>query len=331
MSKKSKDNQYVGRKPSHLVALERRIMLDAAAVPAAAAAEAAAETADALEAAVDAGLAKESPQAVAGASPQQSLGDSSQPDIVKEASVQTGAEMVFIDSRVDDAGALMAGINPNAEVYMLEGNRDGVEQIEEILSNRSDIGAIHIVAHGSQNSLLLGDGELNVNTISGQYATALASIGGSLNAEADILIYGCNFAQGELGQYAASLLSEATDADVAASTDNTGHSDLGGDWDLEHSTGSIEADIAFDSQAQAEFMDLLAVGAGDISVALAVPSEVMIGEDFSFTVTFDNTAVDPLDAGYAPFVDLIFPVNGEDGVEGVDTDGCAITSDWYNG
>ena len=31
----------------------------------------------------------------------------------------------------------------------------------------------------------------------------------------------------------------------------------------------------------------------------------MIGENFCFTVTFENTGVDP---GYGPFIDLVFPL-----------------------
>jgi len=51
------------------------------------------------------------------------------------------------------------------------------------------------------------------------------------------------------------------------------------------------------------------------SVSLIIPSPVMIGEDFSFTVTFENTGAD---TGYGPFVDLVFPLTGEDGDDGID-------------
>ena len=42
--------------------------------------------------------------------------------------------------------------------------------------------------------------------------------------DADLLIYGCNFGQGEAGQEAMETLAELTGADIAASTDRTGHS-----------------------------------------------------------------------------------------------------------
>ncbi len=66
------------------------------------------------------------------------------------------------------------------------------------------------------------------------------------------------------------------------------------------------------------------------SVALDVPAESFIGEDFSFTASFDNLSV--TDVGYGPFIDLIFPVNGIDGAAGADTpDGIDFVDATYLG
>jgi len=46
------------------------------------------------------------------------------------------------------------------------------------------------------------------------------------------------------------------------------------------------------------------------AVGISAPSQVMIGEEFSFTVTFNNTGDQ---TGYGPFIDVVFPVNGADG------------------
>ena len=51
------------------------------------------------------------------------------------------------------------------------------------------------------------------------------------------------------------------------------------------------------------------------SVTLEVPSQVMIGEDFSFIVNFSNSGDAP---GYGPFIDVVFPANGADGAGGTD-------------
>jgi hypothetical protein len=60
-----------------------------------------------------------------------------------------------------------------------------------------------------------------------------------------------------------------------------------------------------------------------ISVAtpavIIAPSSVMIGEDFDFLVTFDNTGSPPATStGYGPFIDLVFPYTGYDGDDGIE-------------
>lgn len=63
------------------------------------------------------------------------------------------------------------------------------------------------------------------------------------------------------------------------------------------------------------------------SVGLPATSSVLVGEDFTFTVSFSNTGGDP---GYGPFIDLIFPNNGADGANGADTlDGISFVSASY--
>ena len=82
-------------------------------------------------------------------------------------------EMVFIDTRVDDYQTLMEGIDPNAEVILLDSTRDGVEQIAESLNGRTDIDAIHLIAEGNEAELHLGNTFLTQEAISGQYARPL--------------------------------------------------------------------------------------------------------------------------------------------------------------
>jgi hypothetical protein len=81
---------------------------------------------------------------------------------------------------------------------------------------------------------------VNHNSIESTYADTLSGISDALAENADLLIYGCDFAAGETGAAAAEAFAAATGADVAASTDATGHALRGGDWELEYSTGRIE-------------------------------------------------------------------------------------------
>jgi len=52
--------------------------------------------------------------------------------------------------------------------------------------------------------------------------------------------------------------------------------------------------------------------APNAATALTVPNEVMIGEPFTFTVTFDNTGAAG-ETGFGPYVDLFLPIGGYDG------------------
>ncbi len=166
-------------------------------------------------------------------------------------------EIVFIDTSVDDYHTLMEGINPQAEVILLDPTRDGMEQIAEILGERSDIDAVHLISHGDSGELRVGTGVLNVASMQGEHADELAIIKQALAADADWLIYGCHFGEGEAGKEAAHMLADLTGADIAASSDLTGSADLGGDWDLEYEVGVIDRAVIIDTQAQVSFGGLL--------------------------------------------------------------------------
>ncbi|MGB7346412.1 MAG: DUF4347 domain-containing protein, partial [Pirellulaceae bacterium] len=157
-------------------------------------------------------------------------------------------ELILIDGNVDNADAMIAEImeqrqDRTVEVRLLDSDRDGVEQISEILGNSGQsYDAVHIISHGSEGNLSLGSSTLSVDSLQG-YAGQFVAWADSLTAEADILFYGCNLAGDSAGEALVDAMSELTGADVAASDDLTGRSELGGDWDLEIATGSIEAEV----------------------------------------------------------------------------------------
>lgn len=148
-------------------------------------------------------------------------------------------EIVFLSTSVENHGYLLEHLDPAYEVYLIDGGSDGVGQIAAALEGLSGIDAIHLIAHGDEGRLFLGATVLDSNSMSGAHRAWLEAIGGSLSPDADILIYGCHFTGGTAGMEAATLLGELTGADVAASTDGTGHVDLGGDWDLETEIGEV--------------------------------------------------------------------------------------------
>ena len=73
-----------------------------------------------------------------------------------------------------------------------------------------------------------------------------------------LLLYGCNVALGGDGQAFVDAVAQAMGADVAASVDYTGTDALGGNWDLEYATGTIEAATVLSAQARDDYGALLA-------------------------------------------------------------------------
>ncbi|HEY8251321.1 MAG TPA: DUF4347 domain-containing protein, partial [Burkholderiales bacterium] len=145
---------------------------------------------------------------------------------------------MVVDGSLGDQSGQFSG----SEVLVLDQNRDGLEQITQALAARSgSVGALHIVSHGSSGSLALGAATLDAASLE-SYQAQLRAWADALTADADILFYGCNLAADEAGIGFVDELSRLTGADIAASTDLTGSAGLGGDWDLEYATGSIEAD-----------------------------------------------------------------------------------------
>ncbi|MCF2147132.1 DUF4347 domain-containing protein [Desmonostoc muscorum LEGE 12446] len=156
-------------------------------------------------------------------------------------------DLVFIDSAsVQNYQTLISAIDPLAEIIFLDAKRDGVQQITDALAQHQGISSIHIVSHGSSGSLQLGSGVLNKNNLE-NYQDSLLGWANSLTADADILLYGCDVAQGEQGLEFIQDISKLTDADVAASNDLTGSAALGGNWQLESTVGRIETSSLFQS------------------------------------------------------------------------------------
>ncbi|MFN9348766.1 MAG: DUF4347 domain-containing protein, partial [Planctomycetota bacterium] len=114
-------------------------------------------------------------------------------------SVGSSSEVVFVDPGVTDPQSLMQGLRAGVEFVMLDGSKDGVAQIAEYLQGKSGIQAIHLVGHGRAGEIYLGSSVLGNGTLDG-YAAELSSIGSALTADGDILVYGCETAQGTQGQ-----------------------------------------------------------------------------------------------------------------------------------
>ncbi|BAS54198.1 GLUG domain-containing protein [Leptolyngbya boryana NIES-2135] len=172
--------------------------------------------------------------------------------------ISRSSSIAFVDRGIQGYEKLLANAASGTEIYVLDPIKDAVSQITDILLERTSISAVHILSHGSSGGLTLGQNWLDSNALE-QYADQFRSWSKALTQDADILLYGCEVAQGEIGQAFVNILSELTQADVAASTNLTGSAALGGDWTLEYQHGKIEAGLVFQSAALADYQSVLGI------------------------------------------------------------------------
>lgn len=164
--------------------------------------------------------------------------------------------LVFIDSAVPDSHLLTAGLKTGLEVLCLHPEEDGIWQITQALQTRHNLQSLHIVSHGSPGSLQLGSTHLSLENLD-QYQPQLQQWADSLTENADILLYGCNVAATTQGRTFIQKLSQLTQAHIAASDDPTGSSYLGGDWELEVTTGDIQTPLAFHLEVRQAYPHIL--------------------------------------------------------------------------
>ena len=163
-------------------------------------------------------------------------------------------QIVFLDTGVIDGELLLSDLLRNTDtattqVYLIDSSSDGVEQISSVLDSHQDLDAVHIISHGTAGQVQLGSGTLSSTNVE-SYTNQLNLWGRALAESGDILIYGCDLANDSEGQALVDVISSMTRADVAASVDQTGSTEQGGDWELEYQRGDVETVALASSLAQ---------------------------------------------------------------------------------
>ncbi|MBT3056662.1 MAG: DUF4347 domain-containing protein, partial [Candidatus Thiodiazotropha sp. (ex Codakia orbicularis)] len=171
-------------------------------------------------------------------------------------------ELVIIDPATPDYQSLVDdlisrdGDGRSFEIVLLDSSANGIEQLNETLAQYQGLNAIHLISHGGEGEIRLGDATLNQDGLQ-QSAEQISAWGEALNPGGDWLIYGCDIASTATGERFIEQFAALTGADVAASNDVTGHETLGGDWDLEVVEGSIETDVAVGNDGQEAWLNRL--------------------------------------------------------------------------
>ncbi len=208
-------------------------------------------------------------------------------------------ELVFVDPNTPDYQKLVAHLKAgrqagtHIEIVVLDADRDGIEQITEALGSYQGLDAVHVVSHGTDGRLELGGGELDIDSVE-THKRAILSWRDALSDRADLLLYGCDLAGGAEGRALIDALANVTDADVAASTDATGHALHGGDWDLEYRIGETETPVALSAGARDDWQGILAAES--------------VGDDFESGGYTGSTGTQPWTGGWTEI--------GDDGTSG---------------
>jgi hypothetical protein len=165
-------------------------------------------------------------------------------------------ELVIIDEAVADKDLIYKQLTPGSEAILIRSDENGLSQLETILARYSNLQALHIFSHAKDGELLLGNSRITEHALH-QSTNTLATLDGALLDGADVLFYGCELAASGRGESLLALISGTANVDVAASSDLTGSSERGGDWELELKTGDINAELSFDSAAMKDFSSVL--------------------------------------------------------------------------
>lgn len=149
-------------------------------------------------------------------------------------------ELVVVDGGLDNLQTLLdeiAATDPHRSILVLDPTNDEVNQLTHYLQQHvGEFDAIHVLTHGGQGQITLGGHRIDLGAAHNN-AGMWSAIRDTLTPDGDLLLYGCEVADGASGQAAITQLAQITGADIAASADVTGAM---GDWDLEYQSGSVE-------------------------------------------------------------------------------------------
>ena len=131
--------------------------------------------------------------------------------------------LAIFDSRVDDLPLLLAGLRPGVSAYILDPDRDGIEQISQLVRQHPTT-SLTLVAHGAPGELQLGANKLELANLN-VYTQHLKSWFRTADA-ARLTLLACQVAAGDAGTEFVAGLAELTGAVVTAAATVVGN----GQW-----------------------------------------------------------------------------------------------------
>ena len=122
-------------------------------------------------------------------------GLSAQFETIQNADSESPRELILVDAGVEDSQQLISEIlqgksDSILEIRIIDSNTDGVQQITQILEDTDyQYDAIHIVSHGDEGEVNLGNTTLSNESLS-RYTDRLSKWADALTDDADLLFYG---------------------------------------------------------------------------------------------------------------------------------------------
>ena len=182
------------------------------------------------------------------------------------------SKLLFIDSQVENYHHLIPEVDLKTKIVILQPNQNGIDQISKSLDQFQNVDTLHIISHGAKGTLYLGNSLLNLDNIH-QYSESIQQWGKSLSADGEILIYGCQVANGKEGKEFVRQLHQLTGANIAASETLTGNISKGGNWNLEVIFGKLKSALAFTPEVRASYPGVLA------DIVVNTPNDVVDNSD----------------------------------------------------
>ncbi|HYH20773.1 MAG TPA: DUF4347 domain-containing protein [Azospirillum sp.] len=144
-------------------------------------------------------------------------------------------EVLIADSGLQDLAFLLGRRCRDVRVVLVSDRMDAHGVLAAALAERP--AAVHLLAHGEPGRVLLGADPIDAVSLLDRHWPAAPGT--------EILIHACRVGEGAAGRAFLDRLAYATGGTVAAATHPVGHMALGGQWELDATTGPVRLSAPF--------------------------------------------------------------------------------------
>lgn len=184
---------------------------------------------------------------------------------------------------MENAAGLLAGLRPGIERVWLPRTGDGLAAMAQAMAGRRSVGAIHILSHGHPGALKLCGATVDRAQLTARRYD-LQHIRASLDTGAEVLIYGCSVAKGDVGAAFLAALARELGCPVRGCDRPVGGSALGGAWPQ-----TFAVPLAFGPEARDAYPALLTTERFPDASAFRVYSTLTPYEEGTVSVRLDRS------------------------------------------